>query len=335
MKKTMILFVAILGALSAAAQAEIQDLAVQLPQPLTWREPLIATYSGHANCFVQTGAVTNTFENGAFVISVALEQICILDPPSVQPFSGQADLGVQQPGHYTVRFKDGEQTLFTGPLTVYQEADVRIDLADEYPTSGHPLHFTVTGFSTGCLSPPAPVVEGNVITAFFPVDCPILPIGSGIFTFDYTTPALAAGDYEIRVFVEELGLKKRQVHVFDAAGCVPSAAVLCLGDDRFRLQVAWEDFEGHTGVGKAVPLPGRPDTGLFWFFDPGNIELTVKVLNGCGLNGRYWVFVASGSTVEYTLTVTDTSTDTTWTEHHESGVIPALVADTSAFATCQ
>jgi len=53
-----------------------------------------------------------------------------------------------------------------------------------------------------------------------------------------------------------------------------------------------------------VPLTG--DSGLFWFFDPANLELTVKVIDGCGVNGHRWVFLSGLTNVEVTTTVTDT-----------------------------
>jgi len=317
--------------LSAPARAGIQNLTVELPVS-TWHEPLIALYSGQSDCFIQVGGVEKTDEGPTTVVTVKLDQYCILDPPILQPFSGQADLGDLPIGLSTVRFKSGDETLFSGQVRVYAEADLEIGLP-EHPSSGNPLSFTVTGYTTGCVGPDPPTVEGHVITAFFPVDCPILPPGGGIFTYQYTTPALAAGNYELRVFADG-PLKKANFTVYDSSACVPSADALCLTGNRFRLEVAWTDFARHSGKGQAVQLAGRDNTGLFWFFDPGNIELTVKVLNGCGLNSRYWVFLASGSTVEYTLTVTDTKTGATWDEHHPSGLIPALIADTSAFATC-
>lgn len=96
--------------------------------------------------------------------------------------------------------------------------------------------------------------------------------------------------------------------------CVPGPAVLCLGGGRFQVKVAWKDFQGHTGEGSVVPASSA-DSGLFWFFAPDNWEMLVKVLDGCGLNGHHWVFAAATTTVEYTLTVTDTRTGevATWT----------------------
>jgi len=72
--------------------------------------------------------------------------------------------------------------------------------------------------------------------------------------------------------------------------------------------VHWKNqySEGIEGNGKAVP--GTDQTGYFWFFDPANIELVVKVLDGRPVNGKFWVFYGALSNVEYTLTVTDLET---------------------------
>ena len=64
-------------------------------------------------------------------------------------------------------------------------------------------------------------------------------------------------------------------------------ATLCLAQDRFRLTVAWS-AGGKSGTGHAHTL--TEDTGYFWFFDPANIEIVVKVLDGRPVNGSFWVF---------------------------------------------
>ncbi len=110
--------------------------------------------------------------------------------------------------------------------------------------------------------------------------------------------------------------------------CAPSATALCLNGGRFRVEVAWEDFAGSTGVGQAVPLSG--DTGYFWFFGPDNVELILKVLDGRALNQHLWVFYGALSSVEYTVTVTDTATGSQKTYFNPSGNLGS-VADTAAF----
>jgi hypothetical protein len=49
--------------------------------------------------------------------------------------------------------------------------------------------------------------------------------------------------------------------------------------------------------------------GYFWFFDPANVELTVKVLDGRPVNGHFWVFVASMTDLGFTLAVNDAITN--------------------------
>jgi len=110
--------------------------------------------------------------------------------------------------------------------------------------------------------------------------------------------------------------------------CTADTASLCLNNERFRVEVAWEDFDGNTGVGQAVGMTG--DTGYFWFFDDANVELVLKVLDGIGINNHYWVFYGSLSNVWYEITVTDTETGSTHTYTNPSGNF-ASVGDTEAF----
>jgi len=112
------------------------------------------------------------------------------------------------------------------------------------------------------------------------------------------------------------------------AGCQASPLQLCLNGGRFSAAVAWTDFQGRSGSGTAVPLTA--DTGSFWFFDAGNVEIVVKVLDGTGLNGHFWVFYGALSDVRYTLTVTDTLTGAVRTYDNPAGRF-ASVADTGAF----
>jgi hypothetical protein len=55
-------------------------------------------------------------------------------------------------------------------------------------------------------------------------------------------------------------------------------------------------------------LTGTADTGFFWFFDPANLELAVKVLDGTAVNGHFWVFFGALTDVRYIVTVFDTRT---------------------------
>jgi hypothetical protein len=114
----------------------------------------------------------------------------------------------------------------------------------------------------------------------------------------------------------------------DDTNCVPSTCVsdtnhLCLEGGsgtpgRFRVSVVWTDFLGATGPG--VALPYTSDSGFFYFFNESNLELLVKVLNGCGFNNSYWFFYGAATNVELVYTVVDLQTCQTRTLSNPSGV---------------
>lgn len=115
--------------------------------------------------------------------------------------------------------------------------------------------------------------------------------------------------------------------------CRETPSVACLLDERFEVEVEWEDFAGETGIGRVV-LFATPDSGLFWFFSPHNWEMLVKVVDGCAFNDRYWVFAAATTNVGYTLRVTDTLQGQTQVYENPLGRTSAAVTDAAAFATC-
>jgi hypothetical protein len=124
--------------------------------------------------------------------------------------------------------------------------------------------------------------------------------------------------------------------VFNATStaCVPSETTLCLSNNRFRVEVRWTDFEGHQGPGRVVNYT-TTDSGIFWFFAAPTWELMVKVLNACQAPyNRFWVFAAGTTTVQYTLTVTDTLTGQVKQYTNPPGAASAATADTDTFATC-
>lgn len=118
------------------------------------------------------------------------------------------------------------------------------------------------------------------------------------------------------------------------AGCTPDANTLCLNGGRFEVRVQWTDFQGNTGPGNVVSGASSPDSGLMWFFGPDNWELLIKVLNGCGVNGHYWVFGAASTNVAYTIQVTDTQTGQIATYTNPLGTASPAITDTGAFAAC-
>jgi len=120
-----------------------------------------------------------------------------------------------------------------------------------------------------------------------------------------------------------------------SGGChnAPDTTKILLRQGRFQAEVTWRDPAGNTGAGRAA-APAADGSGLFWFFSPDNWELLIKVIDGCALNGRYWVFAAGTTDVEYTLTVTDTLTGRTARYENPLGRRSPAFTDTEAFATC-
>jgi hypothetical protein len=117
-----------------------------------------------------------------------------------------------------------------------------------------------------------------------------------------------------------------------SASCVPNATTLCLQGGRFEVRAEWATSSGAQGQGQAVPLTS--DTGYFWFFNAANVEVILKVLNGCGFNQRFWVFAGGLTDVYVRLTVRDTQTGTVWVRENPQRTPFQPIQDVSAFATC-
>jgi hypothetical protein len=111
--------------------------------------------------------------------------------------------------------------------------------------------------------------------------------------------------------------------------CFPSATVLCVNGDRFRVEVTWTKPDGSSGAGQAIALTG--DTGYFWFFSANNIEMVIKVVDGRPLNSRFWVFAGGLTNVQAVINVTDTQTGAVRSYTNPQGVAFAPIQDTSAF----
>ena len=120
--------------------------------------------------------------------------------------------------------------------------------------------------------------------------------------------------------------------------CIPSATTLCIddqpGDQRFEVQVQFSTSSGGglSGPGNSISLSGLGVThgGLYWFFSSDNPELLIKVINGCGLNNKFWIFFAGTTNVGLTIVVTDTQSGHLVSYTSPDQVALATVQDTSA-----
>lgn len=106
---------------------------------------------------------------------------------------------------------------------------------------------------------------------------------------------------------------------------------LCLLGGRFRVETS---FTTGPDSGKGKRAAGSDQTGIFSFFSPDNWEVMVKVLDGCNINDRFWVFASAATDVQYELRVTDLETGQVRSYPHGGGSPAPAVTDIEAFATC-
>ncbi|HVS64463.1 MAG TPA: Calx-beta domain-containing protein [Thermoanaerobaculia bacterium] len=111
--------------------------------------------------------------------------------------------------------------------------------------------------------------------------------------------------------------------------CIPDATTLCLLGGGFQVTGTWRDFQGTTG--DIQWIPSSDESGFGWFLTESNIELIVKMLDGCGLNERIWVFLAATTNLEYEVEITDLSDGTSKTYSNPLGEVAIAEADTDAF----
>jgi hypothetical protein len=117
------------------------------------------------------------------------------------------------------------------------------------------------------------------------------------------------------------------------AVCVQGPSTLCLDNSRFKVTAVWRTFIGiESGSGPGHSIPETNSFGQFWFFTPDNVELSVKVLDGCSVNNHFWVFASGLTNVEVVLTVTDSQTGVSRTYFNPQGQPYTPVQDTSAFS---
>lgn len=94
--------------------------------------------------------------------------------------------------------------------------------------------------------------------------------------------------------------------------------------------VRFRDTLGGEGTGRPVPLRSD-ESALFWFYDPDNWEVQIKVLDACPVNGHRWVFVSGTTDVELDIEVFQSRRFATRTYHKPLGEPMRAILDTAAF----
>ena len=207
----------------------------------------------------------------------------------------------------------------------------------------------VDGAEPGILMPGTPMVGAR----FYEEVAPGVALDRGEILSVDDDVTLAAGTFENVVLIadtsdfdpEDVGLKlwapgvgnivdeSLELVEITLPPCLPDATTHCLADGRFAVRAEWEDFDGDEGIGTAILASG--ESGEFWFFEPGNTELLVKVIDACGTGfDSFWVFAAGLTNVDVTLTVTDTVSGQTREYENPLGRDFPPILDTDSFQTC-
>ncbi len=114
-------------------------------------------------------------------------------------------------------------------------------------------------------------------------------------------------------------------------GCAPNDQRLCFQEGRYEVSVSWSSVDGAEGQGRTARRR-TDDSGVFWFFEPSNWEVLMKVLDGCAVNGHRWVFASSATDLGLEFNVRDTQTGRRRVYVTGPGEPAPALIDTVAFA---
>ena len=110
--------------------------------------------------------------------------------------------------------------------------------------------------------------------------------------------------------------------------CEPVANALELLDG-YTVSMCYETYVGAIGNAYDFGLDSS-QSGLLYFFERDNVEVLIKVLDGCGVNGHRWVFVAPVTDLAFNLHVTSPEGEV-WRHMNRLGQTADAVSDTAAF----
>jgi Fibronectin type III domain len=112
----------------------------------------------------------------------------------------------------------------------------------------------------------------------------------------------------------------------EGATCTPSSTTACLLGNRFRVAIDYRNQfsnpPGQTGsfvVQRVNASAVNPDTAIFGFGNPQDVEVVVRLVDARPFAPRFDVYYGGLTDVEYTVTVTDTQTGTTRQYHNNPG----------------
>ena len=175
-----------------------------------------------------------------------------------------------------------------GPHPAISLNRVTIDVRDVSPSRCVPVYLPPRQQGTTLL------IQGVPSTAFCILGAP------QTYHSLLSAGPMPPGTYTVEVV--DAGQNILATQTFTVAGS-PLSTLLVSGPlGVFEVQVSWIDPV--TGaVRSGYPVALTEESGYFWFFDDRNVELTFKLLDGRGVNGHAWVFLASMTDLPFTVSV--------------------------------
>lgn len=118
-----------------------------------------------------------------------------------------------------------------------------------------------------------------------------------------------------------------------AGPCVQSATRACALNGRFQVEVDWRTASAN-GVAQVMSFGGQraesDQSSFWWFFNPENFEMGVKMVNACTFNNSYWVFVSGLTNQNFDVKIRDLVNGIQRTYSNPLGQYPQTVGATDA-----
>ena len=180
------------------------------------------------------------------------------------------------------------------------DAQQILGISPALPTSADEIRISVA--RPGCSYTYSIAVQGDMIILKIdksPFGCPPPAPPDPFVVAAVIVPPVPAGSYTLIVMTDGHPTDSRPILVQAPSGN------LSLLQGRFTVSVTWmAPLSTSAAAASAVQL--SDGSGYFWFFDAEDVDLTIKMIGPLPNDLSYWFFAASGTNMQFTITVTDT-----------------------------
>lgn len=112
--------------------------------------------------------------------------------------------------------------------------------------------------------------------------------------------------------------------------CASSDTIQCLGGNRYSAEITWSSSLT-SGKGQVFEAT-TDDVGLFTLDNADQVDVLIRVLDGCAINNQSWVFMVSLADVAVTTLATDLETGNQQTYSLPLGTVHQPISDVTAIS---